>query len=31
MMVFTLTLVMCGLSSLIAIRKAWTADPADVF
>lgn len=30
-MVFTLTLVMCGLSALIAIRKAWTADPADVF
>ena len=30
-MVFALTLVMCGLSALIAIRKAWTADPADVF
>lgn len=30
-MVFSLTLVMCGLSALIAIRKAWTADPADVF
>lgn len=30
-MVFTLTLIMCGLSGLIAIRKAWTADPADVF
>jgi putative ABC transport system permease protein len=30
-MVFTLTLVMCGLSSLIAIRKACSADPADVF
>lgn len=30
-MVFTLTMVMCGLSALIAIRKAWTADPADVF
>lgn len=30
-MVFTLTLIMCGLSALIAIRKAWTADPADVF
>lgn len=31
MMVFALTLVMCGLSALIAIRKAATADPADVF
>lgn len=30
-MVFTFTLIMCGLSALIAIRKAWTADPADVF
>jgi len=30
-MVFSLTLIMCGLSALIAIRKAWTADPADVF
>lgn len=30
-MVFSLTLLMCGLSGLIAIRKAWTADPADVF
>jgi putative ABC transport system permease protein len=30
-MVFTLTLIMCGLSAIIAIRKAWTADPADVF
>lgn len=30
-MVFALTLVMCGLSGFIAIRKAWTADPADVF
>lgn len=30
-MVFTLTLIMCGLSAMIAIRKAWTADPADVF
>lgn len=30
-MVYSLTLIMCGLSGLIAIRKAWTADPADVF
>ena len=30
-MVFALTLVMCGLSALVAIRKAQTADPADVF
>lgn len=30
-MVFVLTLIMCGLSGFIAIRKAWTADPADVF
>jgi putative ABC transport system permease protein len=29
--VFILTIVMCGLSALIAIRKVKTADPADVF
>ncbi|MFO0864548.1 MAG: FtsX-like permease family protein [Gemmataceae bacterium] len=29
--VFVATVVMCGLSGMIAIRKAWTADPADVF
>lgn len=29
--VFCLTLLMCGLSAAIAIRKAQTADPADVF
>ena len=29
--VFVLTLVMCGLSAMIAIRKVRTADPADVF
>lgn len=29
--VFLATLTMCGLSGLVAIRKAWTADPADVF
>lgn len=31
MMVFFLTMVMCGLSAMIAIRKVKTADPADVF
>lgn len=30
-MVFVLTMVMCGLSAMIAIRKVKTADPADVF
>jgi putative ABC transport system permease protein len=29
--VFLLTLTMCGLSAMIAIRKVKTADPADVF
>jgi putative ABC transport system permease protein len=29
--VFVLTIVMCGLSAMIAIRKVRTADPADVF
>ena len=29
--VFLLTIVMCGLSAMIAIRKVRTADPADVF
>jgi putative ABC transport system permease protein len=29
--VFIATLVMCGLSAMIAVRKAWTADPAEVF
>ncbi len=29
--VFVLTMVMCGLSAMIAIRKVKTADPADVF
>lgn len=29
--VFFLTLIMCGISALIAVRKAWTADPAEVF
>lgn len=29
--VFVLTLVMCGMSAMIAIRKVKTADPADVF
>lgn len=31
MMVGTFTLVMCGLSAVIAVRKAQSADPADVF
>ncbi|OYW12940.1 MAG: DevC protein, partial [Planctomycetales bacterium 12-60-4] len=30
-MVGTLTLIMCGLSAAIAVRKAQSADPADVF
>lgn len=30
-MVGTLTLVMCGLSAAVAVRKAQSADPADVF
>jgi putative ABC transport system permease protein len=30
-LVFALTLVMCGLSGAIALQKARTADPADVF
>lgn len=30
-MVFLLTILMCGLSAMIAIRKVRTADPADVF
>lgn len=30
-MVFSLTLLMCGLSAGIAVRKAQSADPADVF
>lgn len=29
--VFGLTIVMCGMSAMIAIRKVKTADPADVF
>jgi putative ABC transport system permease protein len=29
--VFFLTLVMCGVSGLIAIRKVQSADPADIF
>jgi putative ABC transport system permease protein len=29
--VFALTMVMCGLSAMVAIRKVKTADPADVF
>jgi len=29
--VFALTIIMCGLSAMIAIRKVKTADPADVF
>jgi putative ABC transport system permease protein len=29
--VLLLTLIMCGMSGLIAVRKARTADPADVF
>ncbi|MFN9970560.1 MAG: ABC transporter permease, partial [Phycisphaerae bacterium] len=29
--VFGLTVLMCGLSAMIAIRKVRTADPADVF
>ena len=29
--VFVLTMIMCGLSAIIAIRKVRTADPADVF
>jgi putative ABC transport system permease protein len=29
--VFTLTVMMCGLSGLISVRKAVTADPAEVF
>lgn len=29
--VFLLTVIMCGLSAMIAIRKVRTADPADVF
>lgn len=31
LMVGSLTLVMCGLSAAIAVRKAQSADPADVF
>ncbi|MES2789317.1 MAG: ABC transporter permease DevC [Planctomycetota bacterium] len=31
LMVWSLTLVMCGLSAAIAVRKAQSADPADVF
>jgi len=30
-MVWSLTLVMCGLSAAVAVRKAQSADPADVF
>ncbi|MBM4076136.1 MAG: FtsX-like permease family protein [Planctomycetes bacterium] len=30
-LVFALTIVMCGFSAIIAIRKVRTADPADVF
>lgn len=30
-MVYVLTLMMCGLSALVAVRKVRTADPADVF
>jgi putative ABC transport system permease protein len=29
--VFLLTVIMCGMSAMIAIRKVRTADPADVF
>ncbi|MFO0947906.1 MAG: FtsX-like permease family protein [Planctomycetota bacterium] len=29
--VLVATMVMCGVSAMIAIRKAQTADPADVF
>jgi putative ABC transport system permease protein len=31
LMVWSLTLVMCGLSAAVAVRKAQSADPADVF
>jgi putative ABC transport system permease protein len=30
-MVLGLTLLMCWLSGLIAMRKLWAADPADIF
>jgi len=30
-LVFTLTVVMCSISGLISVRKAVTADPAEVF
>jgi putative ABC transport system permease protein len=30
-LVFGFTLLMCGLSGAIAVRKAQSADPADVF
>jgi putative ABC transport system permease protein len=30
-LVFTLTVVMCAISGLISVRKAVTADPAEVF
>ena len=29
--IFLLTLLMCGISGAVAVRKAWTADPAEVF
>ena len=29
--VFCATILMCCLSAIIAIRKAWSADPAEVF
>ena len=29
--IFLLTLLMCGVSGAVAVRKAWTADPAEVF
>lgn len=31
LMVWSLTLIMCGLSAAVAVRKAQSADPADVF
>jgi ABC-type lipoprotein release transport system permease subunit len=30
-MVFLMTLGMCGISALLAVRKVWKLDPAEVF
>ena len=31
LMVFTLTILMCAISGIIAMRKTQSADPADIF